>query len=216
MSSTITEARPEAFTGSPEQILTDVIHQYGRQVQASIGRRLGRRDPQLAEDLTQEVFIRLWRFYIAPGTALDERLPALLSVLGKQVLCQHFNRRRNHETALDFTDPEQPAARTLAAPASDTPHLADLFGALETAKHDLEVIAADYRAVHRAHLGAQRGLRCAVQPEAVTRCTARVERLARAERLALDDFQAAAEDVAAYRAAWNSAAGEQAGTQVLR
>jgi len=206
----------ETFTGTPEQILTDVIRLHGRRVQAVIGRRLGRRDPQLAEDLTQEVFIRLWRFYIAPGTVLDERLPALLTVLGRQVLCQHFNRRRNHETALDFTDPEQSAARTATGPASEVPHLAALFGDLERAKHDLEVIAADYRVAHRAHVNARTGLRTAVHPEAVARCTARVERLARAERLALDDFQAAAEDVAAYRAAWNSAAGEQAGTQVLR
>jgi len=206
----------ETFTGTPEQILTDVIRLHSRRVQAVIGRRLGRRDPQLAEDLTQEVFIRLWRFYIAPGTVLDERLPALLSVLGRQVLCQHFNRRRNHETALDFTDPEQPAARTLAAPASDAPHLADLFGDLETAKHDLEVIAGDYRAGHRAHISAQTGLRNAVRPETVARCTDRVQRLAKAAQLALDDFQAAAEDVAAYRAAWNSAAADQAGTQVPR
>lgn len=216
MSRTITAARPDAFTGTPEQILTDVIHQHGRQVQASIGRRLGRRDPQLAEDLTQEVFIRLWRFYIAPGTVLDERLPGLLAVLGKQVLCQHYNRRRNHETALDFTDPERSAARTLAAAASDTPHLAELFGDLETAKYDLEVIAADYQAARRALVNAETGLRNAVRPETVARCTASVERLTRAAQLALDDFQAAADDVAAYRAAWNSAAADQAGTQVPR
>ena len=206
----------ETFTGTPEQILTDVIGLFQRQVQASIGRHLGRRDPQLAEDLAQEVFIRLWRFYIAPGTVLDDRLPGLLAVIGRQVLCQHYNRRRSHETVLDFTDPEQPAARAAAGPASEVPHLADLFEELETAKHDLEVIAADYRAAHRAHVNAERGLRSAVRPDAVARCTVRLQRATRAAQLALDDFQAAAEDVAAYRAAWNSAAAEHIGTAVSR
>lgn len=172
----------DVFTGTPEQILTDVIGLFQRQVQASIGRRLGRRDPQLAEDLAQEVFIRLWRFYIAPGTVLDDRLPGLLAVIGRQVLCQHYNRRRSHETVLDFTDPEQPAARAAAGPASEVPHLAVLYGDLESAQMLLTEAATRYRAANRVHLNAQRALRQSVRPDVVARCTARAE-AAEADRL---------------------------------
>jgi DNA-directed RNA polymerase specialized sigma24 family protein len=215
MSSTISPARPEAFTGTPEQILTDVIRLHGRRVHTFISSRLARRDWQLAEDLTQEVFVHLWRWHLTRGTVLDERVYGLLAQIARQMIGLHLRPLRNHETALDFTDPEQSAARSLAAPASDTPHLAGLFGDLETAKHNLEVIAAEYRAARRAHMNARTGLRNAVRPETVARGTARVEALARVEQLALDDFQAAAEDVAAYRAAWNGAAAQQAGTQAL-
>jgi DNA-directed RNA polymerase specialized sigma24 family protein len=216
VTTTHASARPEAFTGTPEQILTDVIHVHGRRVQASIGRHLGRRDPQLAEDLSQEVFLRLWRFYIAPGTVLDERLPGLLAVLGRQVLCQHFNRRRSHETVLDFTDPAEAAARTATGPASEVPHLAALYEDLEVAQTALTVAADRYRAANRVHLNARHALRQSVHPEAVTRCTARATAAGEDRQTALDAFQTAADRTAQARAAWNSAADEHSRLAVTR
>ena len=162
------------------------------------------------------MFIRLWRFYIAPGTALDERLPALLSVLGRQVLCQHYNRRRNHETALDFTDPEQPAARSAAGPASEVPHLAVLYGDLESAQSALTEAADRYRAANRVHLNAQHALRQSVHPEAVARSTARARATETDRQSALDAFQKAAEQTAQARAAWNGAADDHTRLAVPR
>jgi DNA-directed RNA polymerase specialized sigma24 family protein len=216
MSSTITPARPDVFTGTPEQILTDVIRLHGRHVHTFISSRLGQRDWQLAEDLTQEVFVHLWRWHLTRGTVLDDRVYGLLAQIARQMICHHLRTRRNHETALDFTDPAETAARTMTAPASDTPHLAVLYEDLETAQTTLTEAADQYRAANRVHATAQRALRQSVRPEAVTRCTARATAAEADRQSALDAFQTAADRTAQARAAWNSAAGEHSRLAVTR
>ncbi|MHA6761841.1 RNA polymerase sigma factor [Streptacidiphilus sp. PAMC 29251] len=214
---TRTELAPgETYQGTPEQILAAIMGTFQQRVTGYISARLGYRDRQLAEDLTQETFIRLWRYYVAPGTAVDDRVFGLLATISRQVISWHYRRSMNHETATDFTDTEVPATRTLAGPLTEMPHLARLFAELESAKDALIPVAEAYRTAHRALLAARSGLRMAVHPAAVARCTGCVEHAAEAEQGALDAFKGAAETVAALRSAWDAAAGAQSALAVTR
>ena len=66
------------FTGTPEEIIGDIIGRFERPVAAFIASRLVHRDRQLVEDLTQDTFVQLWRYHVAKGTVIDERVFGLL------------------------------------------------------------------------------------------------------------------------------------------
>jgi DNA-directed RNA polymerase specialized sigma24 family protein len=199
-------AEGEAYQGTPERILAEIMGAYQQRVTGFIAGRLGYRDRQLAEDLTQETFIRLWRFYVAPGVPVDGRVFALLTVIGRQTISQHYLRRHNHERVTDFTDAEVPAARTLAGPLAEMPHLARLYTELEQAKDALVPVARAYQSAKREAGLATGTLRSARTPEGITRATARHQRATDALRAALDAFRSAGDLVAERRQAWNEAA----------
>ena len=211
-----TATRPALFTGTPEQIIADVINAYSKRVSGYIAAHLARRDWHLVEDLTQETFTQLWRYHVARGATLDERLFGLLASIARQMICHHLRRRRSTEVPLDFTDPGVTEARTLQASQLDTPHLAAVYAELESAKSDLTEAAEQYREAARAVATARRALTNAVKPEAIERCTLRVGPLEAAARAALEGFRVAAERVAEIRAEWDAAATAYAGVAVAR
>jgi DNA-directed RNA polymerase specialized sigma24 family protein len=206
----------EVFTGTPEEILAEIVHTQQDRVIGFIASRLARTDRHLAEDLAQETFLHLWRWHLQRGAVIDDRVFGLLSRIASQMICHHLRRRYSGETPVDLTDPAQRAARAAAAPSGDTPHLAVLFGDLESAKDALTVAAGRYRAAVRANTGALNGHRQALRPAAVQRCTERLQRTTAAAQKALDAFQAAADRVAEARAAWNGAAAQHAALVVAR
>jgi DNA-directed RNA polymerase specialized sigma24 family protein len=193
----------EVFTGTPEQILAQVMQANERRITAFIAFRLPHLDWQLAEDLAQEVFLHLWRWQITRGITLDERVYGLLCCSARQIMAQHFRTKRNGEQAVDFTDP---AIKPVPAAPSDTPHLARLYDELETAKDALVPIAESYRVIRRQLRDANSALRFAGLPATVERCTKRATEVAEAERNTLAAFKAAADLVAARRHAWNTEA----------
>lgn len=198
--------RPAVFTGTPEQILAQLIAAYENRVAGYIAKHLVRRDRQLVEDLTQDTFVHLWRYHVARGTVLDERVFGLLANIARQMICHHLRRLRSHEIVTDFTDPAVAAARGLQGSPLDAPHLASLYADLEAAKTALTEAADGYRVAARIHGNAQTGLGNAVRPEAVERCTVRAAATESAVKIALEHFRVAGERVARVRAEWNAAA----------
>ncbi|MFF2077130.1 RNA polymerase sigma factor [Kitasatospora sp. NPDC058162] len=203
-----TVALPPAFTGTPEQILTDILATYEKRVVGYIAAHLARQDWQLAEDLTQDTFVHLWRYHISRGVPLDERVFGLLTRIARQMICHHLRRMRSHEVALDFTDPRIRVARMMAASPIDVPHLAGLYAELEEAKSRLAEAARRYRAAAGDDAMARRSVSNAVRPEAVGRCAARAAATSATLSVRLAEFSAAAMRVARARAAWNAAAQE--------
>lgn len=84
--------------------LSEVFVRYQAAVQAYIYNRLGRSDWHLAEDLTSETFLQLYRSYTAQGRALDGRVASLLATVARQKIARHFGVARNTEIPADFTE----------------------------------------------------------------------------------------------------------------
>ncbi|MGW2251365.1 RNA polymerase sigma factor [Kitasatospora sp. NPDC001660] len=199
---------PAIYAGSPEQVLAQVVADHQKHVTNYIAGRLIHRDWQLAEDLTQDTFLHLWTYHVSRGVPIDRRVFGLLTLIARQAISHHLRRMRSTEVALDFTDPEVPQARTMAASPIDVPHLVGLYAELEEAKSELAEAARQYRNTANADTTARRSVSNAVRPEAVERCTARAAATGAALSARLDEFSAAAVRVAQVRAAWNAAAQE--------
>lgn len=206
----------QVFTGTPEEILAEIITGFERPVAAFIASRLAHRDRHLVEDLTQDTFVHLWRYHLAKGHPIDERVYGLLCRIASQMICHHLRRLRSTEIPVDLTDPAQGPARTAAAPSGDTPHLAALFADLERAKDTLTDAANRYKAAARVHTNAATALTRASRPAAVERCTERARSTGQDTQRALDGFQDAADRVVAARAAWNGAADQHSALVVTR
>jgi hypothetical protein len=194
------------FTGTPEEIIGDIIGRFERPVAGFIASRLVHRDRQLVEDLTQDTFVQLWRYHVAKGREIDDRVYGLLCRIASQMICHHLRRLRSTELPVDLTDPANTATRAAVAPPTDAPHLAHLFAELESAKDALVTVAETYRTAHRAFVHAGTGLRNATRPDAVAHATEVARQRAEVEQAALGAFKDAADLVAARRYAWNEAA----------
>lgn len=205
---TATATVPVVFTGTPEQIIADVIRIYERRVAAYIAAHLAHRDWQLVEDLTQDTFLHLWKYHVARGTALDDRLLGLLKMIARQSICHHLRRMRSTEVAADFSDPEVAVGRVAHSAPLDTPHLASLYSELEAAKTELTGAADRYRVAARADSTAKTALGKAVRPASVERCSARVRLTSAGAAEALEAFQVAAGRVAEVRAEWDAVAAD--------
>lgn len=72
-------------------------------IEGYIANRLPRRDSQLAEDITSEVFLSLWRSHYAPGRQVDVQRPwGLLATVASRRIADHFRLARNvRETPTD-------------------------------------------------------------------------------------------------------------------
>ncbi|MFB6889453.1 RNA polymerase sigma factor [Kitasatospora sp. NPDC056327] len=160
-------------------------------------------DRDLADDLTSETFLLLWR-KMSDGLVV-EHPRALLQMMAGRVIADHFRRASSRETAMDFGASNVTEA---ASGAADTPHLAGLFEDLESAKDVLARAAETYRAAYRRASLAKTALGNSLSPEAVARAGARLESAGQVREAALEAFAAAGRAVALVRAAWNTGAGE--------
>lgn len=190
---------------SPEQAFNAIHAANARRIQGFINSRIGYRDRQLAEDLTQETFLDLWRGYILPGKQVDHPV-ALLKVIAERRICAHMRLRKNQELTLDLTDKDEPATQHLAAALADAPHLARLYTDLEAAKDALVPLALAYRAATKEHRSANISTYGAVRPEAVARCNARLAAAVAAVAAATSALRDAGDRVTAARLAWDEAA----------
>jgi DNA-directed RNA polymerase specialized sigma24 family protein len=84
---------------------TQLYATFRPRLEGYIATRLPRRDSQLAEDLTAEVFLSLWRSHYAGGRDVDVRHPwGLLATVAGRRIADHFRLHRNYrETASDMT-----------------------------------------------------------------------------------------------------------------
>ncbi|MFJ4673030.1 RNA polymerase sigma factor [Kitasatospora purpeofusca] len=196
------------YTGTPDQILAQIVTDHQQRVTGFIASRLVRRDWQLAEDLTQDTFLHLWNYHISRSVPIDRRVFGLLTLIARQSICHHLRRMRSTEVAADFTDQDESQARTMTSSPVDVPHLAGLYEDLEAAKDVLEKAADTYRAANRRTVAARTGLGNSVRPGAAERAQARLESAGQVQAAALEAFAAAGRAVAQARTEWDTAAGE--------
>ncbi|MGK5533425.1 RNA polymerase sigma factor [Streptomyces sp. URMC 129] len=89
----------------PAERFAAVFAAHQPRVHSFILAKIGGRDWHLAEDLTSETFLELYRSYTARGRALDDRVVGLLATIARRVIAHHFRLARNtREVAADFTD----------------------------------------------------------------------------------------------------------------
>jgi DNA-directed RNA polymerase specialized sigma24 family protein len=76
-----------------DEAFTTVYAEYGGMVRWTILDRLGGRDPQLAEDLTQETFLKLYR--CRDRVEFGPRIGGLLRLMARQAVGRHYAVLRN-------------------------------------------------------------------------------------------------------------------------
>ncbi len=184
-------------------VFEEMYRDYAAAVTRHIERRMFTRDRHLAEDLTSETFMVVWRD-LQNGVEV-EHPQAFLFLKADWAIAMHFRRRSSHESAFDFGATN---ATEAASGAADTPHLAGLFAELEQARDVLTNAAATYRAAYARHNMALAVLAGCKSEEAKARGRARVESTRRCRDVALTAFQQAGQTLREVREAWNSGAGE--------
>ena len=81
---------------APEAQFNALFAAYQRRIHRFITLNLPRPDRQLAEDLTAETFLSLWRSVIEPGRLITETEPfAILSTIAKRRIADYYRRMRN-------------------------------------------------------------------------------------------------------------------------
>ncbi|MEU1421497.1 sigma factor [Kitasatospora sp. NPDC005751] len=198
-----------APTLTPRQQFEAIYRAHSRQITTHIAANLYRTDRHLAEDLTAETFLRLWRA-ITDGLQI-ERPRGILNTIAGRVIADHFRRPRSHETPTDFAAGNH---TDIPGAASTTPHLAPLLAELEEAKDRLAQAAADYKLTDRRHKIALAAVANAINPDVIARAQIRLGRAILLRDAALSDFRAAGEAVTRARAQWNSTAANAAGTHL--
>lgn len=187
-------------------VFEQLYRDHAQAVTRHIERRMFTRDRHLAEDLTSEAFMVVWRD-LQNGVEVQHP-QAYLFLKADWAIGMHFRRRSSHETAVDFGATN---ATEAASGAADTPHLAGLYIELEQARDVLTNAAATYRAAYARHNMALAVLAGCKSEEAKTRGRARVESTRRCKDVALTAFQQASLVLRQVREAWNTGAGELAG-----
>lgn len=193
---------PAARTATtPQQQFDTIYRDHSRQITTHIAAHLYRTDRHLAEDLTAETFIRLWRSLTAGLHVEHPR--ALLNTIASRVIADHFRRASSREQATDFTAGNH---TEVASGAAYTPHLAHLLTEVEQAEDRLTEACTAYKVLTGRYVIACAAAANAELPDAIIRTAMRRDRAALLRQAALNDFEQAALVVARARAAWNAGA----------
>jgi DNA-directed RNA polymerase specialized sigma24 family protein len=81
---------------TPEEQFSALFSDYQPRVLGFILNKLPWRDRQLAEDLTTETFLSLWRSIIEPGKLIAHRDPfAIMATIAKRRIADHYAVMRN-------------------------------------------------------------------------------------------------------------------------
>jgi len=133
------------------QQFTDIYQTYAERLCRFIWHRLDVREAHLAEDLTSETFMELWRRYMLAGRADSVEKPyGLLCTMARSQIGQHFNKKKNGEWALDFADPTNtPLLATGHAYALERPDVAGLVRDLDAAMEAMRAASKTWRDAHK-------------------------------------------------------------------
>jgi len=136
---------------------TDIYRECAGRLFRFVWRRLDISDSHLADDLTSETFIALWRRYMLKGVAIHSSAYGLLCTLARWQIAEYYAARANKEMALDVGDPvNTPLIVTGHAYASDRPELAALVSELDAAMEHMTDASTAWRQAHKASNRAQR------------------------------------------------------------
>jgi DNA-directed RNA polymerase specialized sigma24 family protein len=184
----------------PDQQFEVIYRDHSRQITTHIAANLYRTDRHLAEDLTAETFIRLWRSLTAGIQVEHPR--ALLNTIAGRAIADHFRRASSREAVTDFTVGNH---TEVASGAAYVPHLSLLLAEVEQAEQHLTEACDAYKALTQRYASAC-GLLALATPEQHARAVIRRDRAVLLREAALDEFAAAALAAARARAAWNAGA----------
>ncbi|WP_327679529.1 RNA polymerase sigma factor [Kitasatospora sp. NBC_00458] len=188
-------------TLTPREQFEELYRAHSRQITTYIAAHLFRTDRHLAEDLTSETFLSLWRS-LENGLRI-EHPRALLQTIAERAIAAHFRKRSAWESVTDFT---AAAVSAIAAPSFASPHLAALLAEVEQAEQALTEACTAYKVLTQRYVAACGALASAKAPEVLTRAAIRRDRAALLRRAALAEFEAAALAAARARAEWNGEA----------
>ncbi|MFI0897087.1 RNA polymerase sigma factor [Streptomyces sp. NPDC020983] len=109
-----------ALTPAPsvDDVFTAVYAQYRNMVRWTILDKLGGRDPQLADDLTQETFLKLYR--LRDRIEFGPRISGLLRLMARQSVGRYYSVLRNTREVPADTGHWAYANRALAPAAGGT------------------------------------------------------------------------------------------------
>jgi DNA-directed RNA polymerase specialized sigma24 family protein len=195
---------------------TEIYRAYADRLYSFIWRRLDLREAALAEDLTSETFIELWRRYMLTGRAAQVTKPyGLLCVMARNQIGQHFTRFSNRERSLDFADPvNTPIVANGHGYALERPDLASLVRELDTAMDAMRDASKAWRDMHKTsyHLRSQLGEGAgeawgALYQGAKNELRARLTEVEAQEDTTLGVFRSACANVGRLRAELESVAG---------
>lgn len=146
---------PDVDLDAATEQFTEIYRAYADRLYRFIWRRLDLSEADLAEDLTSETFIELWRRYMLAGRGADVAQPyGLLCTMARSQIGQHFVKRANRERALDFNDPANtPIVVTGHAYALERPDTVGLVGDLDGAMETMRGASKTWRDAHKASHG---------------------------------------------------------------
>ena len=133
---------------TPDALFTDLYAKYWRRITWYIRERLDDRHVDYAEDLAQETFIRLWRYYASKGKPGSY---TLLTMQARSAVAAFYATRATGEKATDFAD----AANTSLVVACGTyaigrPEMAPTVRELEAALEQMTEASKAWRDQHKA------------------------------------------------------------------
>lgn len=178
--------------------------------------RLDVRHAHLAEDMAQEVFLRIWRSYVLPGKLQrPDRLWPLLRLTARSVLGDFYETKASRDRSLDFADPvNTPIVSTGHAYAGDVPALAGLVAELDAAMEHMTACSQAWRDLHKETYTLRGRLdddymayRGGLTEDAKARTRARLAEADREEESALETFSGACQRVGQLRAEIEAEAG---------
>lgn len=134
-----------------DALFTEIYQQHADRLRHYIWRNLDVWQAQLAEDLTSETFIEVWRLHILTGRWAQVEKPfGFLRLLARSKIGQHFHLKRHQERALDFSDPTNtPILVTGHAYALERPDVVDLVRDLDAAMERMSAASTAWRDAHK-------------------------------------------------------------------
>lgn len=134
-----------------DALFTEIYQQYADRVRVYIWMNLDVWQKQLAEDLTSETFIEVWRLHILTGRWSNVEKPyGFLRLLARSKIGQHFSKKMHQERALDFGDPvNTPLVVTGHAYALERPDVVDLVRDLDAAMERMSAASTAWRDAHK-------------------------------------------------------------------
>lgn len=146
---------PDVDLDDATEQFTEIYRAYAERLHRFIWRRLDLSENALAEDLTSETFIELWRRYMLTGRGPEVTRPyGLLCTMARNQIGQHFIKRGNLDRVLDFADPvNTPVIVTGHAYALERPDTAGLVRDLYAAMETMRAASKAWRDAHKASHG---------------------------------------------------------------
>lgn len=155
-----TPAVPDVDLDVIAQQFTEIYQAYADRLRRFIWHRLDISEAQLAEDLTSETFMELWRCYLLAGRASSIEKPyGLLCTMARSQIGEYFSKKKNGEWALDFGDPvNTPLVVTGHAYALERPDVVDRVRDLDAAMDAMRTASKAWRDAHKDSHGLRRML----------------------------------------------------------